>query len=164
MSQESPIFFKYKDQESTPASIDELKKHLDKMGIRSLGGPDRRTSPIFLNESELKWARFEIIEANDTVVMEVDRKDGAITLCYLSRSFPNPTELRLQVTSKMKPKQKHPYDAVKEAEVDGIFPLEIKIIHAGSSSNDGRYLGFYGSDAKSGIEITWDGRVRLAVG
>ena len=64
MSQESPIFFKYKDQESTPASIDELKKHLDKMGIRSLGGPDRRTSPIFLNESELKWARFEIIEGN----------------------------------------------------------------------------------------------------
>lgn len=156
------VTFLGKDRTRTPANLDELVKHLQKLGLRSPGSYDGRTGQVFLHEKSVKWAKFEIIENNDTVVMEVNRKDNTITRCYLSRGFVNPNEIHLQVTSGLRPDEPHPVKAIEGAEVHGIFPLEIRAINAGFSSNDGEYIGFYGSDRKSGIEITWDGRIRFS--
>lgn len=156
------VNFLHKDHTQTPVGLDRLVEHLQKLGLRSRHLHDGRTGPAFLHESDVKWAKFEIIGNNDTVVMEVNRQDNTITRCYLSRSLVNPSVIRLQVTSGVKPDESHPAKAIEGAEVDGIFPLEIKAIGAGFSSKDGNFIGFYGSDLKSGIQITEDGRVRFS--
>ncbi len=154
----------HKDKTSSPVGLDALVDHLRKLNLRHPGAPgarEGRSAPLYLTEHGTRCFRFEIFENNDTVVMDADRKDGTITRCYLWRGNIS-DEIHLQVTSGLKPNEPHPGSAIKDAEVHGRFPIKIKYVCEGYSNMNGGYIGFYGSDRKSGIRVTRDGKVRFS--
>lgn len=151
----------HKDKTSSSVGLDDLVDHLQKLNLRHLGASEGRSGPLYLTEQGIRPFKFEIIENNDTVIIEINRKDDTITRCRLSRGLIS-NEIHLQVTSGLKPNEPHPARAIEDAEVHGIFPIEIKYFCEGYSNVNGGYIGFYGSDRKSGIQITQDGKVRFS--
>lgn len=157
MSKEAPqVNILEKDESLTPTDFDALLKHFDKLGLNS---------KCAFVPAWVSWARFEIIENNDSVEIEVDREDGTTVRCYLCRGFQNPDRIHFQVTSGIKADHTGFYDEEYPDhlyEVDGIFPLEIKSVYTTASSLNGYMIVFSGShDGKGGIAITEYGRVRF---
>lgn len=153
------IIILHKDNTKSPGNLHQLVAHLNRLGLEMAHGDiDLDTlSRHFSHNDVVKNSRFEIIENNNTVIMDTPRPDGTTTRCYLVQSYNDPNYIYLQVTSRI---TKFDGSENAKAEVDGIYPEQIKRIGLSFSSLNGDLMTFYGK-GKGGIAVTDQGRVRL---
>jgi len=149
------------DGHKREGGLDDLINYLKSLGFPSLDEGDSLRN--YLEAGAGGWARYELLETNRLLKIEVPRDDGKITKAILGPDGKHPDLVYLQVASGIEEGKEPP---LGESELDGTFPLPITSFGVGFSNWPGKdFIVFYGGstpdDRSAGIGITENGRVSL---